>query len=182
MKNLLIAATIISSSIVASDYFWPKAEVTPIAEVEQLQKAIDHKPKSPYFRGTPVKLTKSEQVCLARNIYFEAGVEPYAGKIAVAQVTLNRLRSGRWGNNVCDVVHARKQFSWTLLKHKVNEQPAGALWQESLQAMHDVKQGLRVQGLETSDHYHAEYVTPVWRTEKVRVAKIGRHIFYSKKA
>ena len=31
--------------------------------------------------------------CLARNIYFEAGSEPFEGKVAVAQVTLNRADS-----------------------------------------------------------------------------------------
>jgi len=32
-----------------------------------------------------------EAVCLAKNIYFEAGNQPLAGKVAVAQVVLNRM-------------------------------------------------------------------------------------------
>ena len=31
--------------------------------------------------------------CLTRNIYYEAGHEPFEGKVAVAQVTLNRAAS-----------------------------------------------------------------------------------------
>ena len=31
--------------------------------------------------------------CLAKNIYYEAGGEPFEGKVAVAQVTLNRAES-----------------------------------------------------------------------------------------
>jgi len=34
--------------------------------------------------------------CLARNIYHEAGYEPFEGKVAVAQVTINRAESGQF--------------------------------------------------------------------------------------
>ena len=34
--------------------------------------------------------------CLTRNIYHEAAGEPFEGKVGVAQVTLNRLESGRF--------------------------------------------------------------------------------------
>ena len=49
-----------------------------------------------------VKLSKQEFECMARNVYHEAGVENNAGKIAVAQVTLNRVKSKKWGKGVCD--------------------------------------------------------------------------------
>jgi hypothetical protein len=39
--------------------------------------------------------------CLTRNIYWEAASEPFEGKVAVAQVTMNRLESGRFGDSVC---------------------------------------------------------------------------------
>ena len=32
--------------------------------------------------------------CLTRNIYWEAATEPFEGKVAVAQVTINRVESG----------------------------------------------------------------------------------------
>ena len=37
-----------------------------------------------------VKYTPADAECLAKNIYFEAGVESTAGKLAVANVTINR--------------------------------------------------------------------------------------------
>ena len=46
-----------------------------------------------------------EVECLARNIYFEAGGEPRAGKIAVAEVTMNRVKSRQFPRTVCGVVH-----------------------------------------------------------------------------
>jgi spore germination cell wall hydrolase CwlJ-like protein len=42
--------------------------------------------------------------CLALNIYHEARSEPRAGQIAVASVTLNRVKSKRFPGTVCDVV------------------------------------------------------------------------------
>jgi len=42
--------------------------------------------------------------CLAHNIYYEAGSEPLEGKVAVAMVTINRVRDGRFGSSICSVV------------------------------------------------------------------------------
>ena len=42
--------------------------------------------------------------CLAQNIYFEAGNQPLAGKIAVANVTLNRVEHDKFPNNVCETL------------------------------------------------------------------------------
>lgn len=54
--------------------------------------------------------------CLADNIYFEARSEPEKGQVAVAQVTMNRVRSGRFAETVCGVVRQKTndvcQFSW----------------------------------------------------------------------
>jgi len=59
---------------------------------------------------------KTQVECLAENIYFEAGHESDEGKIAVAFVTLNRVNSGRFENNICGVVKQKTgntcQFSW----------------------------------------------------------------------
>jgi N-acetylmuramoyl-L-alanine amidase len=41
---------------------------------------------------------------MIRTIVFEASGEPEEGKIAVAYVILNRIKSGRWGASIKDVV------------------------------------------------------------------------------
>ena len=46
-----------------------------------------------------------QQRCLAEAIYFEARSEPEDGQAAVAQVVLNRVRSGNYPANVCGVVY-----------------------------------------------------------------------------
>jgi spore germination cell wall hydrolase CwlJ-like protein len=56
-----------------------------------------------------ISITSKDIVCLANNIYYEAGNEPEEGKVAVAMVTINRVRDGRFGNSICSVVNQRTQ-------------------------------------------------------------------------
>ena len=48
---------------------------------------------------------------LACIIDWEAGSESYEGKLAVANVVLNRVKSGKWGSSIISVIYAPKQFS-----------------------------------------------------------------------
>ena len=52
-------------------------------------------------------------LCLAMNIYHEARGESIEGQIAVAVVTMNRVKESKWPNTPCEVVWQNKQFSWT---------------------------------------------------------------------
>lgn len=126
--------------------------------------------------------------CLTRNIYWEAASEPFEGKVAVAQVTMNRLATGRFGDSVCGVIYQKNvfyervicQFSWVCentYRVKPVYQP---LWQESeLVAKKVLLENFRLPGMKDALYYHAEYVTPDWR--KPRIDKIGHHIFYGER-
>jgi spore germination cell wall hydrolase CwlJ-like protein len=129
-----------------------------------------------------LKYTKADFECLSKNIYHEAGIEPTEGKFAVAQVTLNRLKEGRWGKDICSVVYAKSQFSWTLYKKKRYEQPKGQLWEESRAVARTVlDRGVRVPSLAQSTYYHADYIKdPVWTKAVVKIQRIGQHVFYKK--
>lgn len=48
---------------------------------------------------------------LACLVESEAGSEPYDGKLATANVVLNRVRSGYYGSTISDVIYAPNQFS-----------------------------------------------------------------------
>jgi spore germination cell wall hydrolase CwlJ-like protein len=54
-----------------------------------------------------INVSSKDVDCLAKNIYYEAGSEPEEGKVAVAMVTINRVRDGRFGKSVCSVVDQR---------------------------------------------------------------------------
>lgn len=122
-------------------------------------------------------LKKSELECLARNIYHEARGEPLEGQIAVAQVTLNRVRSPEFDNTVCAVVYAPSQFSWTLDKTKrVRDSVA---WQRSLAIAQAVLSNSIKLPKFSALYFHTPQVNPRWSRGKRIVARIGNHIFYS---
>ena len=56
-----------------------------------------------------INISSKDIDCLAKNIYYEAGNEPEEGKVAVAMVTINRVRDGRFGKTICSVVDQRTQ-------------------------------------------------------------------------
>ena len=59
-----------------------------------------------YRQGFVSATERTKQLeCMTRNIYYEAATEPFEGKVAVAQVTMNRLEDGRFGRDVCGVVY-----------------------------------------------------------------------------
>lgn len=123
--------------------------------------------------------------CLARNIYYEAGGEPFEGKVAVAQVTINRSASGQFPSDICHVVYQKNlvydkvvcQFSW-YCQTPSNLKPRNKeVYQDSMIVAKKVLlEGFRLPSLEQALYFHADYVNPKWQREKV--AKIGQHIFY----
>lgn len=123
--------------------------------------------------------------CMTRNIYYEASHEPPEGKIAVAQVVMNRAASGKFPDDVCQVIAQKTvfhstvvcQFTWlcdgSVQRRTINP----AMWEESRVAAKKVLlEGFRLPSLENALFYHADYVNPRWRLDEV--ARIGRHIFY----
>jgi spore germination cell wall hydrolase CwlJ-like protein len=126
--------------------------------------------------------------CLTRNIYWEAASEPFEGKVAVAQVTMNRVESGRFPDSVCGVVYQKNvfyekvvcQFSWYCETNHKTRAVYTPLWRESEEVAKKVLlENFRLPGLKNALYYHADYVNPNWG--KPRIEKIGRHIFYGDK-
>lgn len=93
----------------------------------------------------------------------------------MAQITTNRVKTGKWGDSICEVVKSPNQFSWTSRK---KEPPSGKLWEESKIAVDMFLKGERLASLEDSLHYHNRSVRPSWAKKKNIVARIDSHIFY----
>lgn len=126
--------------------------------------------------------------CLAKNIYWEAANEPFEGKVAVAQVTINRVNDGRFSSDICSVVYQKNviyskvvcQFSWFCETNHLTKIAHPKLFMESEAAARKVLfENYRLDGLKDALYYHADYVDPKWNKE--RIGKIGRHIFYREK-
>jgi len=156
----------------------------------------------------PVKLNASELHCMAQNIYFEANNQSKTGMIAVAQVTMNRVRDSRFPDTVCEVVFEgpireswktrndttladedrifypiknRCQFSWYCDgKADVIPFPQNNIsWRKAQDVALEVMAFDRYSGIvEGATHYHADYVNPDWNKTITLVTKIDNHIFY----
>ena len=139
-----------------------------------------------YRRAAAERGRRAELRCLAENVYYEARGEPLEGQYAVAEVTMNRLRSRLFASTVCEVVHQKRYdaprrqyvaaFSWTELGPL--PQPRAAPWRQALDvamAVYDDQYSPRVPN---ALYYHAIDVVPSWASERRRIAQIGSHVFY----
>ena len=123
-------------------------------------------------------------ICMAANIYYEARSESIPGQYAVAQVTMNRAKTK---DKVCEVVMAKKQFSWTAAMvskirgvYVLNTNPKDqyAWWKAQRVAAMVLNGKTGVPLAAGTTHYHTTDIRPYWaKYYRVR-AIIGRHIFY----
>jgi spore germination cell wall hydrolase CwlJ-like protein len=147
------------------------------------------RPKTPAERlGLDVKQRAKAEKCLAEAIYFESRGEPKRGQIAVAQVVMNRVFSGFYPNNVCNVVYQNAnrrnacQFTFACdgIPDVVNEPD---MWAQAKAISHDMLDGkLWLPEIGHSTHYHAYWVHPSWVREMRKLQRIGVHSFYRPRA
>jgi spore germination cell wall hydrolase CwlJ-like protein len=161
--------------------------MTVMAVLDIKHRDLQHQPS--YVIVSGVADIDRELRCMTRNIYYEAGREPAEGKIAVAQVVMNRVAHPEFPATPCEVIHQRTshargvvcQFTWLCDGSAERNRIREDLWRESeLAAKKVLLEGFRLPSLEGALFYHADYVNPNWR--KIRVATIGRHIFYEPRA
>lgn len=127
---------------------------------------------------------EQESTCLAQAIYHEARSESDAGQLAVAEVVINRVLSGRYADTICGVVFQGSerrtgcQFSFTC-DGSLDKKIDAVAWDRAERLARNVVLGHRRNIVGDATHYHADYVDPYWASSLDREKKIGRHIFYS---
>ncbi len=117
-----------------------------------------------------------EAECLAGAVYFEAKGEPLTGQLAVAEVILNRTRSGRFPSTICGVVLQRSQFSFVRGGGFPPIVRSGSQWRQAVAVAKIAQNKEWASGVGKALFFHARYVSPGWRL--TRVAMLGNHIFY----
>lgn len=121
--------------------------------------------------------------CLASAIYYEAAGEGAAGQRAVAQVVLNRLRHPAYPKTVCGVIFQGSeratgcQFTFTC-DGSLQRAPVPSLWMQARRLAEQALAGQVERAVGLSTHYHTQWVVPYWRTDLVKSAVLGAHIFY----
>lgn len=114
--------------------------------------------------------------CLAGAIYFESKGEPLSGQLAVAQVIINRAKSGRFPADVCGVVTQRGQFSFVRGGRIPSIDGARAAYRTAVAVARVALADAWDSAAETALYFNTPGRAPGARLQ--RVASIGNHIFY----
>lgn len=121
--------------------------------------------------------------CLAAAAWYEAGDDP-VGQRAVVQVVLNRVRHPSYPATVCDVVFQGTerrtgcQFTFTCDGSMTKRRPGAGPFARARAIAMAALAGQTDANVGTATHYHADYVVPKWRNRLVKIAMVGRHVFY----
>lgn len=138
---------------------------------------------SPFYI-TDTSMTNSEKAlrCMTQAVYYEAGFEPVAGRYAVAQVILNRMRHPAFPKSVCGVIYQGShrpgcQFSFAC-DGSLLRAPGAKAWAEARLVAEKVLSGTVTSAVGMATHYHANYVSPYWAPKLHKITHMGAHIFY----
>lgn len=108
---------------------------------------------------------------LARLVHGEARGEPYKGKVAVAAVVLNRVKSSSFPNTIAGVIYQRGAFD-AVSDGQINMQPDN----ESIRAARDA-----MNGWDPSNgclyYYNPKTATSRWMLSRPVLLHIGQHAF-----
>jgi spore germination cell wall hydrolase CwlJ-like protein len=159
--------------------------VAPKGEVN----ADNQRARTPAERlGLDEKSRAKSEKCLAEAVYFESRGEAVRGQMAVAQVVMNRVFSGKYPNTVCGVVYQNKyrhlacQFTFACDNNAdVIREPD--MWERARKIAKAMLDGLIwLPEVGKSTHYHAYWVRPSWVAEMKKMYKFGVHTFYRPRA
>lgn len=140
-----------------------------------------HHGKLPEEVQVSIEKQKKDLDCLTKNIYFEARNQGTKGMQLVAEVTRNRLLSGKHGDTYCKVVYQPWQFSWVkqAQKPKQNSQELTKYKEASKIAFTVMQPTYKSKLPEQVTYYHTLQVKPHWSVKFKKYATIGNHVFYT---
>jgi spore germination cell wall hydrolase CwlJ-like protein len=146
--------------------------------------------KSPAERLRLTGKTRAKaEKCLADAIYFEARGEPLRGQMAVAQVVMNRVFSGRYPRNVCGVVYQNAshylacQFTFACEGKNLSRIDEPRMWRQAQRIAADELDGkIWLTEVGRATHYHASWVRPYWVRQMAKLYRLGVHTFYRPRA
>lgn len=123
------------------------------------------------FSGGQTSASNNNLYLLARLVHGEARGEPYKGKVAVAAVVLNRVRSASFPNTVAGVIYQSGAFD-AVSDGQINLQPD----QESINAARDA-----LNGWDPTNgclyYYNPKTATSRWMLSRPVLLRIGNHAF-----
>lgn len=143
-------------------------DLAPVLDAADDGSVLAARPQAAAATAAP---DDAELHCLAKIVHHESANQPRVGQLAVAQVVMNRVRSGRFADTICAVGMQRGQF---FNVHAYNP-PRDARWNRALEVAREARAGTGEPVVGDALFFHAAYARPFNRR---RVAQIGDHIFY----
>jgi spore germination cell wall hydrolase CwlJ-like protein len=148
----------------------------------QLQAEARAKKETEVKYNNGVSYTKDDLILLACLVHSEAGTQSYEGKLAVANVVLNRVKSSRYPNTINAVIYQGGQFSVAAsgsLKKQLNNYSNYSSKSQlmSIKAAKDALEGANNIG---SRLYFQSYKSAKKKgyTDKTSSVKLGDHLFW----
>ncbi len=173
--NILLPQSVIEAALVEQASIPTMIDApAPAAQDEQSPKASSLAELVRLHGSTSVDGREAE--CLAGAVYFESKGEPLVGQLAVAEVILNRAKSGRFPSSVCGVVFQPSQFSFVRGGSFPPIAKSSRAWREAVAISIIATNKSWSSGVGKALFFHADHVSPGWRL--TRVAALGNHIFY----
>lgn len=121
------------------------------------------------------EVTVEDRELLAKLVHAEAKGEPYAGKVAVATVVLNRMDSTEFPNSIKEVIYqvANGHYAFSPVQNgEINQAPS----QEARDAVQEAL-AFRGQGQGSLFFYNPVTSTSDWITNRDTLLTIGKHRF-----
>ncbi|WP_100373518.1 cell wall hydrolase [Bacillus sp. FJAT-45037] len=176
--NNLAEASVQTHTVQSGDTLYKLGQQYSVS-FESIKQLNDKSSSAIYVGETltiPAAVSSEERDLLARLIHSEAQGEPYAGKVAVATVVLNRVHHSEFPNSIKKVineVHASGHYAFTPVQNGSIQQPADA---EAKKAAQEAI-AFQGQGQGSIFFYNPEIATNHWIATQTETIRIGNHVF-----
>ncbi|WP_428908326.1 cell wall hydrolase [Niallia sp. Krafla_26] len=145
---------------------------TSVQAVKTIKTETTSRESTSPVAGTAASLTEEEIDLLARLVRSEANTEPFEGKVAVAEVVLNRMESTQYPDSISGVIYQSGQFQ-PVSNGEINK-PAN---EESVKAVHAaLSDGQDISG-DSLFFYNPDIATNRWLDTRETTVVIGDHVF-----
>ncbi|MCW2336361.1 spore germination cell wall hydrolase CwlJ-like protein [Sphingobium sp. B2D3A] len=171
-STMLEVPAVVAASLTTPATIEPDAETAPneaasADSVDSLAELVQ--------QANVEEISDADAKCLATTIYYEARSESLTGQLAVANVVLERARSGRFPTSLCGVVTQPGQFSFVRQGQLPTPTHAGQ-WRTARAIAQIALDGSWDNPVEGALFFHSARVSPNWKHD--RLTRIGGHIFY----
>lgn len=151
-----------------------EARQLAIAQAEKEKQEAVVEEKKVESSSTSQGSQPASSYLLAQLVESEATGEPYAGKVAVAEVVLNRVKDGGFPNSIEGVIYQSGQFQ-VVSNGRINMTPT----QESINASNEALAGSNYT-YGALYFYNAAIATDRWQDSLRTTTVIGSHTFNAK--